>query len=777
MVCLGRLAVWGQSHVSFYDEEDGLPHGHVTQLLQDQQGFMWFATWNGLCRYDGYEFHTFKPAVGDGCQMLTDRFRDIALRPDGHIICRVDDDYFLFDTHTYQFCNLTAEQQQQAAKDIARYRKSKSLKSEGTLTFFSYTDLQGNLWKAVANGVSKETPVIPSTERLDIQPEAEVKCLFADSKQRYWVTTKNDASVRVYAASDDRLLGYLGTDGQLHQGYTRFEAPVYCMHESADGTLWMGSKPSGLFRLHEMEAGKFKIDHFADIPNSNVYHIAEDRWGRLWLATLGGGICYTIDPRGEHPRFLVPKCYPTDAAQRVRYLFLTQDSDILLAAATDGLVVAQLEANAQNIRFHRHSRESNRAESLSSGATMDVMQDASGRIFVSTESGGINRVKGANLLTEPLSFEHYTADGHQLPSDVVLSLTPMERGGMMVVSNHLVVLIDSMGHYRQLDARYFNADYRFSDAHPLPLSGGRWLFGLKDGAFITSIKQMYRKTYQPKLVLTGVSIQGGADNWAVTNADTLVLKPSERSVTIRFAALDYSAPERILYAFRLLPNEKWNYIGHDHSATLLDLVPGTYQMEICSTNADGEWLQNHRTLTLIVQPTFWESVWGRLLIALLIAGTLAIIAYTLLYIKRIKRKQRETLEKYLALIEVSGEYLKVRSEGPEEREGKEVDPMLQRVMQFVEENLSNSDASVGDMAAVAATSRSGLQRKLKQAMGITPQDLLREARIKKARQLLRQSDKTVAEVAYACGFTDPKYFSRCFKQSVGQSPTDYKNAS
>jgi transcriptional regulator GlxA family with amidase domain len=103
--------------------------------------------------------------------------------------------------------------------------------------------------------------------------------------------------------------------------------------------------------------------------------------------------------------------------------------------------------------------------------------------------------------------------------------------------------------------------------------------------------------------------------------------------------------------------------------------------------------------------------------------------------------------------------------------------MLQRIMAYVEQNLGNSDANVGDMAAAAATSRSGLQRKLRQAMGVTPQDLLREARLKHAYQLLRLTDKTVAEVAYACGFTDPKYFSRCFKQSVGQSPTEYKNAS
>ena len=100
-------------------------------------------------------------------------------------------------------------------------------------------------------------------------------------------------------------------------------------------------------------------------------------------------------------------------------------------------------------------------------------------------------------------------------------------------------------------------------------------------------------------------------------------------------------------------------------------------------------------------------------------------------------------------------------------------PMFGR--QFVEENISNSEAGVGDMASAAAVSRSGLQRKLKQTMGITPQDLLKEARIKRACQLLRQTDKNVAEVAYACGFSDPKYFSRSFKQSTGKSPTEYRD--
>ena len=103
--------------------------------------------------------------------------------------------------------------------------------------------------------------------------------------------------------------------------------------------------------------------------------------------------------------------------------------------------------------------------------------------------------------------------------------------------------------------------------------------------------------------------------------------------------------------------------------------------------------------------------------------------------------------------------------------------MMRRIMAFIEENIGNGDASVGDMAAAAATSRSGLQRKLKQTMGITPQDLLREARIKHACQLLRQTTKTVVEVAYACGFSDPKYFTRCFKKFYGMTPREFQTGS
>ena len=803
--------------VTRYDETDGVSSSHLTQLLQDEQGFMWFATWNGLCRFDGYEFQTFKPQVGDGCHMLTDRIRNITLLPANQILCQVDNDYFMFDLSTYRFRDLTNDERMQVKENELKYRQSRSLlnrdcyewadayvtqwqlRSDGQLTYqqdgretvyplptpmkaltFATQDNQGNLWAVDYGSIYRFTTGKQSTQRLLIEPSSEVKCLFADSRGHYFVTTKDDKTVRVYDSKDDRLLGFLGSDGRLHQAYTSFGAAVYCMHESNDGTLWLGTKPDGLYRLQPIGDEMYKIGHFTDIPQTDIYHIAEDRWGRLWLATLDGGICYATCPTANQPHFNVPRQYPDKDAPRARYIFITEN-DVMLIATSTGLIVAKMERDAEKMRFQRHQREPERSNSLSCSATMDVVQDLQGRYYVSTESGGVNQIEGSDLLAPVLDFRHFNEQFHVQGNDVVQSLVATADGGLVAVGSRLVTMIDSTGQGRVFDAHYFNQDYRFSEAHPLQLKDGRWFFGLMDGAFVTTSDKIQHHARSPRLVLTSLAVKGEqqepGSSWAAEHLDTLTLQPHERSLTVHFAALDFDGAGRISYAFRLSGNDDWSYIGKDRSATLLDLEPGTYLLEIRSTNADGVWQDNIRQLTIIVKPTFWESVWGRLLLLLLVFGTIAAVARTFFYIKHIKQQQHETLEKYLALIERKGGPLHDGTASAEETAtaAKELDPVIRRVMQFVEENLSNSDAGVGEMAQAAAVSRSGLQRKLKQAMGITPLDLLREARIKHACQLLRQTDKTVSDIAYACGFTDPKYFGRCFKQSTGMSPSEYKN--
>ena len=73
-----------------------------------------------------------------------------------------------------------------------------------------------------------------------------------------------------------------------------------------------------------------------------------------------------------------------------------------------------------------------------------------------------------------------------------------------------------------------------------------------------------------------------------------------------------------------------------------------------------------------------------------------------------------------------------------------------------------------------AVSVSTLTRMTKSLMGVTPGEFLAKARIRKAAMILsKHHGATIAEVAYECGFSDPKYFSRCFKSEMKMPPSEY----
>ena len=101
-----------------------------------------------------------------------------------------------------------------------------------------------------------------------------------------------------------------------------------------------------------------------------------------------------------------------------------------------------------------------------------------------------------------------------------------------------------------------------------------------------------------------------------------------------------------------------------------------------------------------------------------------------------------------------------------------VDPFLIKFREFVEKNMADSDLSVETIGAELGLSRVQLYRKVKALTGQSPVELLRTARLQKGRELLQTTDKNVSEVAYEVGFTAPSYFTKCFKDEFGISPSD-----
>ena len=95
---------------------------------------------------------------------------------------------------------------------------------------------------------------------------------------------------------------------------------------------------------------------------------------------------------------------------------------------------------------------------------------------------------------------------------------------------------------------------------------------------------------------------------------------------------------------------------------------------------------------------------------------------------------------------------------------------LARFRAVVRENLADENLSVEQIGAALGLSRVQLYRKVKALTGYSPVELIRITRLKTAEQILKTTDKTVAEIAYAVGFGTPSYFSKCFKELFGRQP-------
>ncbi len=116
---------------------------------------------------------------------------------------------------------------------------------------------------------------------------------------------------------------------------------------------------------------------------------------------------------------------------------------------------------------------------------------------------------------------------------------------------------------------------------------------------------------------------------------------------------------------------------------------------------------------------------------------------------------------------------------PEEQASLEADTdarFLERLRQYVQEQMSNSDFSVEDLAALMGVSRVQLYRKVKAQTGRTPVDIIRLSRLNRSKVLLQTTDLSVSEVAYQVGFTAPSYFTKCFKEEFGILPGDTRKS-
>jgi ligand-binding sensor domain-containing protein/AraC-like DNA-binding protein len=282
----------------------------------------------------------------------------------------------------------------------------------------------------------------------------------------------------------------------------------------------------------------------------------------------------------------------------------------------------------------------------------------------------------------------------------------------------------------------------------------------------------------------------------ISIASSIQLRESNRSFSISFSALDYGNEEQTMFNYRMKGLEdEWNTLMlGEHSVRYNALPAGRYVFEVRYLSAASTDHFETASIEVVVKPAFWNSWWFRLLLILLVVG-LVIYGYNrrVAELKRREAEQllnpiREVLEesedprklqvRIRTILDNQERYMKSVSKSVEadlEEVQKNTKPFMERVMEIMEKNYMDSEFGVQEFCDALGMSRSVASKHLNAEAGVPVGQFIRNYRLNMAKEMLssKTGNRNITEIAYAVGFNDPKYFTRCFTKQFGMNPSSW----
>lgn len=205
---------------------------NVSYVLQDNAGFMWFTTSNGLYRFDGYEFQNFKSDVGDGLRMTSDKIKHTYQDINGNLWCLIDNRVFMFDVSTYQWIDVLARLESNM-NCIFVVEKVRTLPN-------------GQAWLICAGG----TLLVANTKR----PSESAKVAVTEF-------TDTDTDICADGAGNTWLFATTGT--QLYRNGELKSYDFVCADRTVkDGRMWLLDRKG---RLHELDTVSYVIKPYENL--------------------------------------------------------------------------------------------------------------------------------------------------------------------------------------------------------------------------------------------------------------------------------------------------------------------------------------------------------------------------------------------------------------------------------------------------------------------------------------------------------------------------------
>lgn len=467
-----------------------------------------------------------------------------------------------------------------------------------------FVDRDGTLWIGTEqNGLLKRNPPRFGYVGDKVLPFPDVSAMLEYPAGTLWIGLYNGQIVR-YDLGDGRATVLPGTPSDRIRGFARLPG----------GDVLVGTHGHGLFVL---DPQRFRLAPYRPPPGTpnpqRVLQVSATANGRPWISTGDAGVCTM------NRTFSRLVCAESGLPSPVYSTYWDRRGRLWLSFWGGG--VMRFDPATRALRRYEHLE--NVEGTLPSNNVSAFQEDAHGTLWIATYGAGIAR------FNEQTGSFVVVDERHGMPSGIVFAIVPDGKDLWLSTSRGLARYRPATQELRVFDRRDGLQGDEFNANAALRLSDGRIAFGGVYGMNFVDTKQLALRQHPPTVRLTGLRVRGRPFAGSLATLERLELPMRENFLAFEFAALDFAAPSRNRYAYRLDGlDERWNPVTGEPVATYTDLRPGNYTLHVRAAGADGVWNNDALTLPVEIVPPFWRTLWFRVLVALAALGGVAYAART-----------------------------------------------------------------------------------------------------------------------------------------------------
>ncbi|RNC80132.1 MAG: hypothetical protein ED557_12540 [Balneola sp.] len=560
------LTTLSNGNLRTYTTEDGLPENRIRDIEIDKNGFLWIATRNGISRFDGSTFQNFGTAEG----LIDSRVQTLSVSDEGAIWLGTEGGSSRFFEGSFK--SFTTEQG--LSNDII---------------YSSIVDREGNVWFGTFGGG--------------------VSLFLGDYFENY--TTENGLSNNLVTsiAEDENGKLWLATYGgglmtKLDNGFEYLTTEdgllddrIYHLNLDSENRLWIGMRDG----LAYLKNGEIKNFSSAEFPFRKVRDVMEASDGTFWISTYDEGLIKMDDT--SHEAITLESGLASNTV-----LKSIEDSEGNIWVATYGGVSKITGDEITNFSIQ---------QGVPNNGVMSIMIDRDGIIWIST-FGGIAWFDGVQFVS--------ITDDNGLPDKVAYFIAQDKNGLFWIGTTAGIAQLDIKKLYSEIadereqsiqvitreqglvsDEMNLGAVYEDSEGH--------FWFGSVEGVSHFDPDIYKGNQVSPKVHLLEFTASGRQYETYGLHLDN-----NSNFVEIGFAGLNFTAPNQVIYEYRMSDIDPDWQRTTSRSAKYPSLPPGEYFFQVHARNSSGVWSDEMVIIRFSINPPFWMSWWFILIIAFAIGG-------------------------------------------------------------------------------------------------------------------------------------------------------------